>query len=80
MFKLTDLFVTWRVLLQVYLEIPKFILDDATFFMKSVKFSVKWSGFRLNCIPLDARTTGAQIAHAGARPGPKIGSNENLDF
>ena len=64
MFKLTDLFVTWRVLFQGYLEIPKFILDETTFFMKSVKFPVEWSGSRLNCIPLDARTTDGQIAHA----------------
>ena len=64
MFKLTDLFVTWRVLFQGYLEIPKFILDETNFFMKSVKFPVEWSKSRLNCIPLDARTTEGQIAHA----------------
>ena len=64
MFKLTDLLVTWRMLFQGYLEIPKFILDETTFFMKSVKFPVEWSGSRLNCIPLDARTTDGQIAHA----------------
>ena len=68
MLKLTDLFVTWRVLFQGYLEIPKFILDETNFFMKSIKFPVEWSGSRLNCIPLDARTTDAQIAHAGEPP------------
>ena len=65
MFELTDLFVTWRVLFQGYLEIPKFILDETNFFMQSIQFPVEWSGSRLNCIPLDARTTGGQIAHAG---------------
>ena len=65
MFKLTDLFVTWRVLFRGYLEIPKFILDETIFYMKSIQFPVEWSGSRLNRIPLDARTTGAQIAHAG---------------
>ena len=70
MFKITDLFVTWRVVFRGYLEIPKFILDDIYFSMKSFKFPVEWSGSRLNCIPLDARTTDAQIAHAGASLGP----------
>ena len=64
MFKITDLFVTREVVFRGYLEIPKFILDETTFFMKSVKFPVEWSGSRLNCIPLDARTTEGQIAHA----------------
>ena len=56
------------------LEIPKFILDETNFFMKSIKFPVEWSGSRHNCIHVDARTTGAQIAHAGAGlgPNPKI--------
>ena len=47
------------------LEIPKFILDATNFFMKIIKFPVEWSGSRLNCIPLDARTIEEQIAHAG---------------
>ena len=74
MFKLTDLLVTWRVLFRGYLEIPKFILDETNFFMKSIKFPVEWSGSRHNWIHVYARTTGGQIAHAGAGlgPNPKI--------
>ena len=64
MLKITDLFITWRVLFGGYLEIPKFILDETTFFMKGVEFPVECSGSRLNCIALDARTTEGQIAHA----------------
>ena len=65
MFKITDLFITWRVFFREYLEIPKFILDETNFFMKSIAFPVEWFGSRLNRIPLDARTTEGQIAHAG---------------
>ena len=65
MFKITDLFITWRVFFRGYLEIPKFILEATIFFMKCVKFPVEWCGSRLDCIPLDARTTDGQIAHAG---------------
>ena len=65
MFEIIDLFVIWRVVFRGYLEIPKFILDETNFFMKGIKFPVEWSGSRLNCIPLDARTTEGQIAHAG---------------
>ena len=38
MFEITDLFITWRVVFQGYLEIPKFILDETKIFMKSIKF------------------------------------------
>ena len=65
MFEITDLFITWRVVFRGYLEIPKFIVDETNFFMKSIKFPVAWSGSRLNFIPLDARTTDAQIAQSG---------------
>ena len=70
MFEITVIFVTWRVVFPGNLEIPQFILDATNFFVKIIKFPVEWSGSRLNCIPLDARATDAQIAHAGASLGP----------
>ncbi len=71
MCKITDLFITGRVLFRGYLEISKFILDETNFFMKCIEYPVEWSGSRLNCIPLDARTTDAQIAQ-GSGLGPKL--------
>ena len=48
--------------------------------MKSIEFPVEWFGSRLNCIPLDARTTEGQIAHAREPAWAKTQNHENLDF